>query len=99
MDKIVKGIFKPIPPVFCPSIAELVRVMLRPDPNRRPTVAQVNKESFYPPPLKMGLGIRIRIKIWILWRLFGERITKGAEGGGRGASRYPNNSGTDYQCI
>ncbi len=41
MDKILKGIFKPIPPVFCPSIAELVRVMLRPDPARRPTVAQV----------------------------------------------------------
>ena len=43
MDKILKGIVKPIPSVFCPSIAELVRVMLRPEPTRRPTVAQVNK--------------------------------------------------------
>lgn len=38
---IVRGIYKPLPTRYSQSLVELVKVMLRPDPNRRPTVAQI----------------------------------------------------------
>ena len=41
VENIVRGSYKPIPGNYSSSIAELVRVMLRPEPSKRPTVAMV----------------------------------------------------------
>jgi hypothetical protein len=41
VENIVRGSYKPIPANYSSSIAELVRVMLRPEPSKRPTVAMV----------------------------------------------------------
>ena len=42
IQSILKGKYQPIPsPHFSTSLAELVKVMLRPDPNRRPTASQI----------------------------------------------------------
>jgi len=40
-ENITRGSYKPLPQHYSQSLAELVKVMLRPDPNRRPTVGQI----------------------------------------------------------
>lgn len=40
-ENITRGTYRPLSPHYSQSLAELVKVMLRPDPNRRPTVGQI----------------------------------------------------------
>jgi len=40
-ENITRGSYKPLPLHYSQSLAELVKVMLRPDPNRRPSVGQI----------------------------------------------------------
>lgn len=40
-QNIARASYKPLPQRYSQSLAELVKVMLRPDPHRRPTVAQI----------------------------------------------------------
>lgn len=46
VQSIVRGTYKPIPTTFSSSIAELIKVMLRPEAARRPTIAQVIMDLF-----------------------------------------------------
>lgn len=46
-QSIVRGKYKPIPQVYSSSLSELVRVMLRPEPTRRPSAEQVRKKMFF----------------------------------------------------
>jgi len=52
MNSITRCEYPPLPPVYSASMGELVKVMLRKEPSRRPAVSQVrkfgNKEAHSP---------------------------------------------------
>ena len=41
VQNIVRGSYKPVPKVFSTCIEELIKVMLKPDPGKRPSSEQV----------------------------------------------------------
>ena len=41
VQNIVRGSYKPVPKVFSTCIEELIKVMLKPDPAKRPSSEQV----------------------------------------------------------
>ena len=41
---IVKGVYKPIPSIYSVNLTEMIKVLLRPDPARRPSADQVRFE-------------------------------------------------------
>lgn len=66
-QNIIRGIYKPVPNHFSNNLCELVKVMLRPNPSRRPSAEQVMQLLNEPTFLKLQLTTCFNCLFFILF--------------------------------